>query len=209
MLKKIMIALAVIIIIIAGFFIYSYYSLKPLPEAKRNISTTDVKMLVTIKDSANRTAIVRTYTKEEYDKMNENKIEKLKNTIKGNIEGDIPAVILENGKGKIEFSFEKNENKKDTSTSLIPADTPEIRMSVLETIYSSQKPIEFTDTLTETGEKGKYLYEIKRHLNTEPIEYLENKKAYFESIFIEVSYKIDGKDYISFFAVNVIEEVNK
>ena len=89
--------LALFTIIIIGIFIYLDWSLTPLPEIKRNISSSDIKIIVDFPDRANRTPIIRTYTKEEFINFNQKEIEKIKDTINGNIEGDIPALVLENG----------------------------------------------------------------------------------------------------------------
>jgi len=70
--KKILLSMMTIIIIISAGFIFINGLFKPLPEEKRNLSTSNIKMLVNVE--SNRIAIVRTYTKEEFDKFDENKI---------------------------------------------------------------------------------------------------------------------------------------
>lgn len=83
--RKILISILIIFIFILVVVTYINWSLKPLPEEKRNISTTNVKMLVDIASSENRTPIIRTYTKEEFDNFHENELKKIKNIVKGNI----------------------------------------------------------------------------------------------------------------------------
>lgn len=201
--KKILFSILTIFVIILGIFTYINYSLKPLPENKRNISTSDVNVTVKLKDAVNRTPIIRTYTKEEFKKMDENEIARIKEIVNGNIEGDVPALKIENGKGSIEISFEKIENK--TTVKVIPENIPEIKISVLETLYSKDEPKEIIDSLTET-EEGKYLYEIKKYLNVEETYLDENVEFNMESMYIEIYYEIDNEEYVSIFAINTIQD---
>lgn len=201
--KKILFSILMVFLIISGVFIYINMKFKPLSEDKRNISTSDVKMVVGLKDVANRTPIIRTYTKEEFDKMDANKIERIKEIVNGNVEGDVPALKIENGKGPIEISFEKIEDK--TAIKLIPDNIPEIKISVLETLYSKEEPKEIIDSLGETQE-GKYLYEIKKYLNTKDTLLDENLEFNMESMYIEVYYEIGNEKYVSIFAINTVQD---
>lgn len=200
--------LIIILFIIVGVFVYINWTFQPLSENKRNMSTSDIKMTVILKDTANRTPIIRTYTKEEFDKLDESGIARVKEVVNGNIEGDVPALKIENGIGPIEITFEKTENKgkEETAIKVIPEDVPEIKISVLETLYSDNKPKEIIDSLTESEEEGKYLYEIKKYLYTQKIQIDEMKEFYAESMYIQIHYQIDGENYVSIFAINTIQD---
>lgn len=199
--------LIIILFIIVGVFVYINWTFQPLSENKRNMSTSDIKMTVILKDTANRTPIIRTYTKEEFDKLDESGIARVKEVVNGNIEGDVPALKIENGIGPIEITFEKTENKgkEETAIKVIPEDVPEIKISVLETLYSDNKPKEIIDSLTES-EEGKYVYEIKKYLHTQKIQIDEMKEFYAESMYIQIHYQIDGENYVSIFAINTIQD---
>lgn len=88
--KKILLSIFIIVIIISAVLIYINWSLKPIPGEKRNISTSNVRMLVNMEDE--RTPIIRTYSKKEFDNFDENEINKIKNIVNGNIEGDVPLL---------------------------------------------------------------------------------------------------------------------
>lgn len=107
--KKMALSMLIIIPFILVKLIHINLLPRPLPEEKRNLSTTNIKMLVDITDKVNRSPIVRTYTKEEFDKFNENQLRKIRNIVKGNIEGDVPTLKIEDELGTIEISFETIE----------------------------------------------------------------------------------------------------
>ena len=49
--KRIMISILIIVLILSAVLIYTNELLKPLPEGIRNISSSNIKMLVNIEDS--------------------------------------------------------------------------------------------------------------------------------------------------------------
>lgn len=202
--KKVLISILVIVLIISALLVYTNSLWKPLPEDKRNISTSNIQMLVNMEDE--RTPIIRTYTKEEFDKFDENEINKIKEVVSGNIEGDIPQLIIEEGRGTIEISFIKTD-KNDTSVvtaKIIPDNTPKIRMLILETIYSKEEAKEVNDSLIES-EEGVYSYKLRRYLNKEELSSVEKHEPYRQSMYIEVDYEINNQEYISIFAINTSE----
>lgn len=200
--KKIVLTILIVFIIISVALILTNGLWKPLPEEKRNLSTSNIKMLVNVE--SNRTAIIRTYTKEEFDKFDENKINKIKEIVDGNIEGDVPDLKIVNGMGILEISFE-NSNKAGISK-IIPDDIPKIKISVAQTLYSKEESKEIIDSLVESKEKeGIYSYEIERYINTDETYYGENDDYFMESIFIEINYEINKQSYVSIFAINTKE----
>lgn len=171
------------------------------PEKKRNESSSDIKMIVDLQDVDNRTPIIRTYKKEEFINFEKEEIQDIKDKVNGNIEGDIPALVLENGTGKIEILFEDDS----TSARLNPDDVPKIKISALDSIYSEEEPNEINDLLIKSEQEEKYMYEIKRYLNDEEITFEEDEDFFTESMFIEIDYKIENENYVSIFAINTIE----
>lgn len=204
--KKILLAILIIVIIISVVLIYINRLYTPLPEEKRNISVSNVRMLVNMEDE--RTPIIRTYTKEEFDNFDENEINKIKGIVSGNIEGDVPALKIENGRGILEFSFEQIEKNNDfeVKSKIIPEDIPKIKISALETLYSKEEPKEINGSLIESEKEEIYLYEIKRYFDKSDLYYDENDDFFMESMFIEINYEIGKESYISIFAINTIKD---
>lgn len=209
--KKVLFSMSIIVSFILVVILYINWSLKPIPEEERNISTTDIKMLADIPDVANRTPIIRTYTKEEFDNFDENELKKIRNIVNGKLEGYIPALEIENGVGIIEISFEKiTENYDFTVTGrVVPDDIPKIKILALETLDSKEKPKVINNLLVKSEVEGTYLYEISRYFNQDEIYHNENDDFFMETIFIEVAYEIDNKSYVSIFAINTIEYKEK
>ncbi len=205
--KKILLSIFTIFILMAGIILYINWLTRPLAEDKRNISTSDVKMLIDIPDVVGRTPIIRTYTKKEFDKFDENELKKIKDIVNGNIEGDAPALKIENGTGIFKISFEKIEKNKEKikAAKVIPDEVPKIKISALETLYSQEEPKEINDSFTESEEEGIYLYEVKRYLNQDQIYQDENDEFFMETVFIEVNYEINKENYVSISAINIIE----
>lgn len=201
--------LSVFTIILIALFIYLDWSLTPLPEEKRNISSSNVKMIVDLPDLANRTPIVRTYTKEEFDTFDEDEINKIKNIVGGNIEGDIPQLLIKDGLGIFEVSFSIIDEKDDymVESRIIPDNTPEIKMILSETIYSEEELREIQDSLIVSSESsGIYSYEVKKYFSNEDLFSIEDDEPYRSSMLIEINYEINNKGYVSIFAINTKED---
>lgn len=206
--KKILFSILIIGIIISAVLIYIDWSLKPLPEEKRNISTSNVRMLINMEDTDWRTPIIRTFTKEEFDSFDENQIHKIKSIVNGNIEGDLPAFKIENGIGILEVSFEKTDKNNDFEViaKIIPDKLPKIKISALESLYSKEEPKKINGSFTESEKmEGIYLYEIKKYSNKDEIYHSETDDFFMESMFIEINYEVNKESYISVFAINTIE----
>lgn len=153
-----------------------------------------------------RAPIIRTYSKKEFDNFDENEINKIKDIVNGNIEGDVPLLKIENGRGILEISFEMIEKSNDfkVTAKIIPKDIPKIKISVLETLYSKEEAKEINDSLIKGEKEGIYLYEIKKYFNQGEIYHNENDGFFMESMFIEINYEIDKESYISIFAINTM-----
>ena len=205
--KKGLLFILIPLIVIAGIFVFLQLSTRPLPDEQRNLSTTDITMQVRIDDPTNRTPIVRTYKKEEFDALNDSERARLKDTVNGNVEGDVPAVHLENSTGLMEFAFVRTERPAgdQTPVPLVSENRPELKIAVQETLYSEAELLAIRDFLTET-EDGSYRYEIQRYLTPGMIPAEENTEFHTESMYIEVHYQVDGELYVSVFAVNTVEK---
>lgn len=187
--KKVLIPIIVVILIAAAALAYINQTTKALPEEERIISISDDKMMVALGDW--RTPIIRTYSKEEYNDFTEKELDKIKDIINGNIEGDVPALRLEDGKGLLLIHF---LNKEEAKTK--PDTVPKIKLFVLDSLFSEEEPIVIDDIFTENqDEEGIYLYEVESYL-----------PSFHESIYIEVEYVIDGEEYVSVFGINVIDD---
>lgn len=204
--KKIILTILIVFIIISVALILTNGLWKPLPEEKRNLSTSNIKMLVNVE--SNRTAIIRTYTKEEFDKFDENKINKIKEIVDGNIEGDVPQLLIKDGIGIFEISFAMIDEKDKSviESKIIPDSIPKIKMVLLETIYSREELKEIQDSLIMNSvNEGVYSYEVKKYFNNEELLSVEDDEPYRLSMFIEISYEINNKGYVSIFAINTKE----
>ncbi|MFA5576450.1 MAG: hypothetical protein WC983_04140 [Tissierellaceae bacterium] len=205
--RKIILTILIIIPFILAKLVHINWSPKPLPEEKRNISTTNIRMLVDITDRASRSPIVRTYTKEEFEKFDEKQLRRIMNLVSGNVEGDAPTLRMEDEIGRIEISFEMIE-KNDGFTvtgKIVPDDIPSIRILALSTLYSKEEPKIINGKLIENETQGKYLCEINRYFDIDEIYHSDNDDFTMESMFIEVSYEINNKAYVSIFAINTLE----
>ena len=198
--------LSIFTIIIIALFIYLDWSFTPLPEEKRNISSSDVKMIVDFPDVDDRIPIIRTYTKEEFTDFDKREIEDIKDTINGNIEGDIPALVLGNGRGEIDISFVNSGNS--ALDNIKPDNIPQIK--ILVSTYSDQRsPKEVEGFLIEDKEnKAMYSYELKRYFTEfteEESTMYESDEFFMEFMNIQVNYEINKQEYVSLFAIHTVE----
>lgn len=183
MLKKILIGIAGLILALAAFIIYT---LSPTPSFMRNKEVDEVRIEAKISND-DRSPIIRTYTKEEFDNFNQEKIEKINDEVAGRIEGDIPSIhLLEND--KIYLTFYKDGEK-------IEPEDAHIKITAHASDYRDPTKKRYIEgELTDEGEKT-YSYATKRY----SVQY---EKYFIEYLRFEVNYTIDGKDYISIFATN-------
>ena len=178
--KKILIALAVFIAAGAAFFAYAF---SPTPNFMRN-ETVDGLRMDAVVAWEERKPIVRTFKEKDYLALTENQLAKVRDTIEGKIEGDIPCIKL-NKDPKMFFQFEKDEKpvKPEKATIKIIAhashdDDP-------------QKTRVITGELKDEGDTG-YSYTTKRYSR-------QYEKYFLEYLQVEVRYIVDGENYISTF----------
>lgn len=181
--KKILIALAIFIAAGVAFAAFLSYALSPTPEFRRN-ETVDGMRMDAVVAWDERKPIIRTFKEKDYLALTDNQLAKVRDTVEGKIEGDIPCIKL-NKKPRIFFQFEKDEKpvKPEKATIKIVAhashdDDP-------------QKTRVITDELKDEGDLG-YSYTTKRYSR-------QYEKYFLEYLQVEIRYTVDGENYISTF----------
>lgn len=183
MFKKVIIGIVSLII---GAFLFIQFVTLPTPNFMRNQEKDGVKIQVQISNDE-RNPIIKTYTKDEFEKFDQEKIEKINDEVAGRIEGDIPSIhLLEND--KIYLTFYKDGEK-------IEPDDAYIKITAHASDYRDPTKKRYIEgDLTDNGDKT-YSFATKRY----SVQY---EKYFIEYLRFEVNYTIDGKDYISIFATN-------
>ena len=181
--KKIWIVLWMILAAGATLAVFVSYVFSPTPNIVRNETVDGIRMDATIAWDE-RNPIIRTFKEKDYIALTDDKLSKVRDTIDGKIEGDIPCIGL-NKDPRIFFQFEKNKKpvKPEKATIKIIAhashwDDP-------------QKTRIITGGLRDEGDLG-YSYATKRYsrqYETYIMEYLQ----------VEIHYTLDGEKYISTF----------
>ncbi len=178
MFKKLVFGIIGIFIAIWAFLLLTF---RPTPGYLRNTEADGVKIEAKISDD-DRTPIIRTYTKEEFDKFDQSKIEKIEDDVDGRVEGDIPCIDLLKD-NKIYISFYKDSKKVD------PKKTHMEITAHASDYKDPTKTRHIEGELTNDGENT-YSYATKRYG-------VQFEKYFMEYLQFEVTYTIDGKDYIS------------
>ena len=181
--KKVLIALGILVAAGAIFAAFLSYAFSPTPDFRRN-ETVDGMRMDAVVAWDERKPIIRTYKEKDYLALTEGELEKLRDTIDGKIEGDIPYLSL-NKDPKMFFQFEKDEKpvKPEKATIKIIAhashdDDP-------------QKTRVITGEMKDEGDLG-YSYTTKRYSR-------QYEKYFLEYLQVEVHYTVDGENYISTF----------
>ena len=180
MFKKLVFGIIGMIIAIWAFIILTF---RPTPEYLRNTEADGVKIQVQISDD-DRSPIIRTYTKEEFDTFDQTKIDNIEDDVDGRVEGDLPCIDLLKD-NKIYISFYKDGKKVD------PEKT-HIEITAHASDYKDPtKTRHIEGELTEDGENT-YSYATKRYG-------VQFEKYFMEYLQFQISYTIEGKDYVSIF----------
>ena len=127
---------------------------RPTPGYLRNTEADGVKIEAKISDD-DRTPIIRTYTKEEFDKFDQCKIDNIEDDVDGRVEGDIPCIDLLKD-NKIYISFYKDGKK-------IEPEKTHIEITAHASDYKDPtKTRHIEGELTNDGENT-YSYATKRY----------------------------------------------
>lgn len=180
MVKKLLIALGILIAAGAAFIAYAF---APTPDFLRNQTVDGVRMDAVVAWDE-RKPIIRTFREKDYRALTEDQLATMRDTVDGGIEGDIPCIKLNKGP-KMFFQFEKDEK---------PVKPEKISLKIIAhaSHYDDpQKTRIITDELKDEGDLG-YSYTTKRYSR-------QYEKDFLEYLQVEVHYTIDGENYISTF----------
>ena len=181
--KKVLIALGILFAAGAIFAAFIAYVFSPTPGFLRNQTVDGVRMDAVVAWDE-RKPIIRTFKEKDYLALTEGELAKVRDTIDGKIEGDIPCIKL-NKKPRIFFQFEKDEK---------PVNPEKLSIKIIAhaSHYDDpQKTRIITDELKDEGDLG-YSYTTKRYSR-------QYEKDFLEYLQVEVHYTIDGENYISTF----------
>lgn len=181
--KKVLIALGILFVAGVAFAAFLSYAISPTPDFRRNETVDGVRMDAVVAWDE-RKPIIRTFKEKDYLALTENQLAKVRGTIGGKIEGDIPCIKL-NKKPRIFFQFEKNEK---------PVKPEKISLKIIAhpSYYDDpEKTRIITGEPKDEGDLG-YSYTTKRYGR-------QYEKDFLEYLQVEVHYTIDGENYISTF----------
>ena len=174
-------AIVIILAIILFAAIQIYFS--PTPDFMRNNSVHGVKVNIKVSDDE-RKPIVRTFERFKFESMSENKLMKVRDTVDGRIEGDIPSIHL-NEDNKIYFTFER-------AGEVYTPEIPKIKIFAHASHYDDKEKQRVIEGELDRLDDGRYYFETKRY-NT------QFEKYFMEYLRVEIYYTIDGVDYVSTF----------
>lgn len=181
---KILFIIAAILILIAMIlFAAAQIYFSPTPESKRNNSVHGVKVNIKVSDDE-RKPIVRTFEREKFESLPENKIMKLRDTIDGRIEGDIPSIHL-NEDNKFYVEFTKNGKVYEPAI-------PKIKIFAYASHYDDNQKQRVIEGELDRLYDGRYYFETKRYST-------QFEKYFLEYLRVEIYYTIDGVNYVSTF----------
>lgn len=180
MFKKLVISLVLLVIAV---FVFIRFAFLPTPEFLRNQEVDGVKIEVQISDD-DRSPIIRTYTKEEFDTFDQTKIDNIEDDVDGRVEGDLPCIDLLKD-NKIYVSFYKDGQEIDP-------DKAKIKITAHASDYKDPtKTRHIEGELTDEGDKT-YSYSTKRYG-------VQFEKYFMEYLQFQISYTIEGNAYVSIF----------
>ena len=172
-------AIVIILTIILFAAIQIYFS----PNFRRNNSMNGVKVNIQVSNDE-RKPIVRTFEREKFENLSEKEIMKLRDTIDGRIEGDIPCIHL-NEDNKIYFTFESGGE-------VYQPEIPKIKIFASASHYDDKQKQRVIEGELDRLDDGRYYFETKRYST-------QFEKYFLEYLRIEIYYTIDGVDYLSTF----------
>ena len=183
--KKILIVLWMILAAGATLAVFVSYVFSPTPNIVRNETVDGIRMDATIAWDE-RNPIIRTFKEKDYLALTDEKLSKVRDTIDGKIEGDIPCIDL-NKDPRIFFQFEKNKKP-------VKPEEATIKIIAHASHYDDpQKTRIITGDMKDEGDLG-YSYTTKRYSR-------QYEKNFLEYLQVEVHYTIDGENYISTFGI--------
>lgn len=186
--KRTIIILILIIVLtpilwFAIFLIRLNVAFRPTPYAERNISETDAIMYVNLPGQTPSDAIIRTYSKEDYDSFSQRKKSRIYEKVGGKMEGDVPPLLINEGETIAHFTFQNG-----TSHDMTPKEPPTIRIREHVGVLpdNSQRVLVHEDTLSKDDDG--YYYDFS---GFHPIYSSE-----YPSVTLEITYSY-GEDETS------------
>lgn len=181
--KKVLIALGIILVAGVTFSAFLAYVFMPTPNLMRNDIVDGVEMISVVAYDERR-PIIRSFKEKEYLALTDDEISKVRDTIDGKIEGDIPSIKL-NKDARIFVEFEKNKKP-------VKPEKATIKIIAHASHYDDpQKTRIITGELKDEGDLG-YSYTTKRYSR-------QYEKYFLEYLQVEIHYTIEGENYISTF----------
>ena len=174
-------AILILLVIILFVAIQIYFS--PTPDFKRNNSIHGDKVNVQVSNDE-RKPIVRTFEREKFENLSEKELMKLRDTIDGRIEGDIPSIHL-NEDNRIYLTFEKDGKVYEPAI-------PKIKIFASASHYDDKEKQRVIEGELDRLDDGRYYFETKRYST-------QFEKYFLEYLRIEIYYTIDGIEYVSTF----------
>ena len=174
-------AIVIILAIILFAAIQIYFS--PTPDFMRNNSVHGVKVNIKVSDDE-RKPIVRTFERFKFESMSENKLMKVRDTVDGRIEGDIPSIHL-NEDNKIYFTFEEEGEIYEPEIS-------KIKIFAHASNYDDKEKQRVIEGELDRLDDDRYYFETKRYST-------QFEKYFMEYLRIEIYYTIGHVDYVSTF----------
>ena len=182
MLKKLIKIFSIIFILLVILFIGLHIYRSPKAELKRNNSVHGVKVNIKVSNDE-RTPIIRTFEREKFESLPEQKVMRVRDTIAGAIEGDIPSIHL-NKDNKFYVEFTKNGK-------VYEPEIPKIKIFA-ESYYNDKTRETVIEGELDRLDDGRYFYDTKRYST-------QFEKYFMEYLRVEIYYTIDGVDYVSTF----------
>ncbi|MDU5471531.1 MAG: hypothetical protein E6076_06780 [Peptoniphilus harei] len=174
-------AIVIILAIILFAAIQIYFS--PTPDFRRNNAIHGDKVNIKVSNDE-RKPIVRTFEREKFENLSEKEIVKLRDTIDGRIEGDIPSIHL-NEDNKIYFTFER-------AGEVYTPEIPKIKIFAHASHYDDKEKQRVIEGELDRLDDGRYYFETKRYST-------QFEKYFMEYLRIEIYYTIGHVDYVSTF----------
>lgn len=174
---------AILFLLVMILFVAMQIYFSPTPDFRRNNSIHGDKVNIKVSNDE-RKPIVRTFEREKFENISEKELMKLKDTVDGRIEGDIPCIHL-NEDNKIYFTFER-------AGEVYSPEIPKIKIFASASHYDDKEKQRVIKGELDRLDDGRYYFETKRYST-------QFEKYFMEYLRVEIYYTIGHVDYVSTF----------
>ena len=174
---------AILFLLVMILFVAMQIYFSPTPDFRRNNSIHGDKVNIKVSNDE-RKPIVRTFEREKFENISEKELMKLKDTVDGRIEGDIPCIHL-NEDNKIYFTFER-------AGEVYSPEIPKIKIFASASHYDDKEKQRVIKGELDRLDDGRYYFETKRYST-------QFEKYFMEYLRVEIYYTIGDVDYVSTF----------